>query len=107
MRRVITLGFFLAAGALPGGRASAQSAGQWRAPQEIYAKVCHYCHDTHVGPVLFGRALPSAYVQATVRAGKHAMPSFRPSEISNAELAKLGDWIENSPAPAASAPAAK
>ena len=100
MQRLMVLGILLA-GILGGGASRAQSAGQWRNPQEIYGKICQYCHETHVGPVLFGRGLPSGYVVGTVRAGKHAMPSFRPSEISDAELAKHGDWIENSPAPAA------
>ena len=104
IRRAKILGFLLAA--LPAGLliatpAQAQSAGQWKDPQEIYAKICSYCHEVHVGPVLFGRGLPAGYVQATVRSGKYAMPSFRPSQISDAELQKLGEWIEASPAPKA------
>jgi 4-cresol dehydrogenase (hydroxylating) cytochrome subunit len=75
-------------------QARAQSAGQWHGPEDTYEKICRYCHDTGVGPVLKGRGLQPAYIAATVRAGRNGMPAFRPSEISNSELLALGQWLE-------------
>ena len=79
--------------------AMADTVAKVRPPEAIYAKVCGYCHATRVGPVLLGRDLPLDYVMMTVRSGRNAMPSFRPSEISNAELAGLAHWIAHSKAP--------
>ena len=74
----------------------AQSAGQWTGPGELYGKVCHYCHDTQVGVPLFGRQLEPAYIKETVRQGKTAMPAFKPSEFTDAELDALIDFILHS-----------
>ncbi|ARO87812.1 cytochrome C [Nitrosospira lacus] len=65
----------------------------WKDGAEVYAKVCGYCHDAQVGPVIRGRALPAAYIHAVVRNGNRAMPAFRPSEIDNQSLAKLAEYI--------------
>lgn len=94
--RATLFGFACLAALAPTGMTLAQSAGQWHGPEEIYGKICQYCHTTGVGPVLEGRQLQPAYVVATVRSGRNGMPSFRPSEISNAELLALGQWIERS-----------
>jgi mono/diheme cytochrome c family protein len=83
-------------GTLAGGDVRAQSAGQWKGPQQIYGTICQYCHLTNVGPVLFGRQLPATYTVALVRSGRNGMPAFRPSEMSNAELLALGQWLEQS-----------
>lgn len=79
-----------------GGTAAAQSAGQWHAPQEVYAKICAYCHETGVGPGLKGRFLPGVYIATVVRSGRNGMPAFRPSEISVGELDVLAKWLESS-----------
>lgn len=91
----------MALGASGSGQAqtSAQAQSQTRAPEVIYAKICGYCHATRVGPVLFGRQLPTEYVTATARAGRNAMPAFRQAEISNAELDSLARWIKQSKTP--------
>lgn len=69
-----------------------------RAPQDVYRVTCGYCHGHNVGPLILGRKLPSAAIQTMVRAGRGAMPAFRPTEITNAELVALSQWIEKSKA---------
>jgi len=79
--------------------ATAQSAGQWHGPEQIWAATCGYCHDEGVGPQLRGRKLPAAAIPPVVRQGLPGMPSFHPSEIDDKELAALARWIARSPAP--------
>lgn len=79
------------------GHATADSTGRWRNGQEAYQKVCAYCHEANVGPVLTGRNLPPAYIVALVRAGNRAMPAFRPSEIDDEMLNSLARIIAASP----------
>jgi mono/diheme cytochrome c family protein len=67
-----------------------------RAPQEIYAKTCGYCHGRNVGPVIRGRALPADAIKTIVRHGQNGMPAFRPTEITSSELDKLAAWISAS-----------
>jgi mono/diheme cytochrome c family protein len=65
-------------------------------PEGTYARTCGYCHGKNVGPVILGRGLPAETIIAMVRNGKGTMPAFRPTEISDAELATLGEWISKS-----------
>ncbi|SCX83326.1 cytochrome c [Nitrosospira sp. Nsp13] len=65
----------------------------WKDGAEVYAKICGYCHESNVGPVIRGRDLPAAYIRTIVRNGNRAMPSFRPSEIDDESLAKLAEYI--------------
>ncbi len=67
----------------------------WKDGAEIYAKICAYCHEAHVGPQIRNRDLPAAYIRAVVRNGNRAMPAFRPSEIDDESLVKLADFISN------------
>ena len=69
-----------------------------RAPEEVYAKVCGYCHGRNIGPILFGRNLPTDMVKAVARQGRNGMPAFRPTEVTNAELDALATWISKAPA---------
>lgn len=69
-----------------------------RAPEVVYAQVCGYCHGRNVGPVIRGRRLPASVVKAFVRSGPNAMPAFRQTEISDAELEALARWVEHSEA---------
>lgn len=64
-----------------------------RAPEQVYAKVCGYCHGRNVGPVILGRHLPADAVTYVVRHGQNGMPAFRPTEISPAELEALAAWV--------------
>lgn len=79
---------------LPSPPAQAYSAGQWRSAEEIYGKVCGYCHDFPIAPSLFGRDLPSAYIRAIVLQGRGPMPAFRPTDFSEEELAALGAFLQ-------------
>ena len=83
--------------------AAAQSAGQWRGPEQIWAATCGYCHDEGVGPELRGRKLPAMGIAPVVRQGLPGMPSFHPSEMNDRELDALARWIERGPAPAEAA----
>ena len=60
-----------------------------RSAEKLYASTCGYCHGRNVGPVILGRSLPVPAIEAVVRNGLNAMPAFRPSEISDAELAAV------------------
>jgi mono/diheme cytochrome c family protein len=90
----------LALSAVVGGEVYAQQKlgqpqGQ-RPPEAIYAKTCGFCHGTNVGPIILGRALPAAIIKQRVRHGQNAMPAFRPTEITNAELDALAKWVSAS-----------
>lgn len=80
--------------------ASAQAAGEWRGPEHMYRSICRYCHDTGVSPVLQGRQLPVEYIVDRVRKGFGAMPAFKPSELSDADLDALAQWLAGNPTPA-------
>ena len=75
----------------------ANAAGQWRDGMHVYEKVCSYCHDIGVGPVLKSTEKPVEYIQYIVRNGFRAMPAFRASEINDAELKLLADFIKSAP----------
>lgn len=74
------------------------AAPQPRAPEEIYSQTCGYCHGVNVGPVIRGRNLPPALTKAFVRMGPNAMPAFRETEITDAELDALATWLQQSEA---------
>ena len=69
-----------------------------RSAEKLYASTCGYCHGRNVGPVILGRSLPVPAIEAVVRNGLNAMPAFRPSEISDAELAAVAAWVSTSTA---------
>ncbi|THF60357.1 c-type cytochrome [Pseudothauera rhizosphaerae] len=62
----------------------------------IYARVCGYCHGANVGPLILGRELHVDFIRTMVRLGIGSMPAFRQSEISDAELGELAQWISKS-----------
>lgn len=85
-----------AAGALAlplAARADVPPSATPRSAEKVYASTCGYCHGRNVGPVILGRGLPAPAIEAMVRGGLNAMPAFRPSEISDAELAAVAAWI--------------
>jgi mono/diheme cytochrome c family protein len=94
MRPLFGVGSASLAATMICGQALAQTPDQASSPEQVYGRTCHYCHDTGVGPVLKDRHLERVYIVSTVRAGRNGMPAFRPSEISNAELLALAQWIE-------------
>lgn len=87
--------------------ANADSSGKWQNGQEVYNKVCAYCHEANVGPVITGRNLMPEFISAVVRNGNRAMPAFRESEISDAALAGVVQLVSTSPASTQNAAAKK
>ena len=69
-----------------------------RDPQFIYSRVCGYCHGHAVAPLIRGRNLPPQLVEYFVRHGQGAMPAFKPTEITDQELAALARWLSTSEA---------
>ncbi len=70
----------------------------WTDGGEIYAKVCALCHDTSTGPVILGRGHDPLYIRLIVRNGMRAMPAFRASEIDDASLEKLSEYVSKTAA---------
>jgi len=98
MKRIFASGSLLMITLLvANGPVWAQAAGEWRDGEHAYQKICHYCHDTGVGPVLKGRKLDVDYIRYVVRHGQRAMPAFRPSELDAKDLARLARTIHDSP----------
>lgn len=91
---------------LPAAATYAQSSGQWETGQELYDKVCGYCHDPEVGvgTVLAGRELPEVYLRGIVRSGLNAMPAFPASFVDDESIALLAEYLATLPAPAAAEP---
>lgn len=83
---------------LAGGPAWAQAAGQWRDGQHVYKQICGYCHDTGVGPALWGRDLQPHYVVTRTRHGFAGMPAFRSTELDDKVLGQLAELIATSKA---------
>ena len=68
----------------------------WKNSQEVYTKVCAYCHDISVGPdsvkIKFDKDsvdFRTEHIIKTVREGLNAMPAFRKTEIDDASLRDL------------------
>ena len=107
-----------------GDRAAARTVEPTRvAGQAVYQKWCSDCHSTATGPgsialqrhyqgnppaILLQRTNMSPdLVKAAVRNGVSFMPSFRKTEISDAELAALADYLvsgKRTPPPAKNRP---
>lgn len=74
--------------------AVADGSGQWLSGQEAYSKVCGFCHDRGIGPVIKGLGKNPDLIRLVVRSGNQAMPAFRQSEIDDATLAKIIKYIQ-------------
>lgn len=82
------------------GFAAAENTGlnsgdNWKTGAQIYAQICAYCHEGQVAPLIRNRDLPKDYIRSVVRHGNRAMPSFRLSEIDDASLLKLADYVSS------------
>jgi mono/diheme cytochrome c family protein len=95
---VLAVGTALAAGMAGNAQAQATYEVQPRAPEYLYARTCGYCHGHNVAPIIRGRNLPAPVMAAMVRSGQGAMPAFKPTEITNAELQALAAWLSTAPA---------
>lgn len=82
--------------------ATAQAESQWGSGENLYNKLCGYCHkpEVGVGPVLGGRGLPEAYVRTIVRNGFNAMPAFPDSYIDDESIALVVEYLSTLPGPA-------
>ena len=83
--------------------------GATRAGEQIYQRHCSACHDAgpgHPATLLLGQKygavkavikgrkdLNQVYVKAIVRGGLLEMPPFRPTEITDAELDVIAEFI--------------
>jgi mono/diheme cytochrome c family protein len=73
-----------------------QDARPGNGPEGIYSRTCGYCHGANVAPAILGLQLPPEFIRSTVRTGLGAMPAFRQTEISDADLKGLSEWISKS-----------
>ena len=75
--------------------------------QRFYEKTCAKCHEAGVGPVIKGRGFPPATYMVIARNGMNAMPAFRVTDIDDATLQDLAEYLSKTEAPKAAAPAKK
>ena len=96
----------------PAAHAAAPTAPARSAGGKIFDKWCSDCHSTAGGPGSLAlqrkyhgtlpaileqrRDLPPGFVAVVVRRGVSFMPSFRKTEISDADLALLADYLASS-----------
>ena len=85
--------------AMGGSPVYAAGDGIWKSGADVYSKICTYCHDAGVGPVLKGRKLPPEMITKIVRQGLIEMPAFPESFIDNKTLQDLAKYIQKSDAP--------
>lgn len=86
----------------PAPQAAVDGAGK-----RYYQQICAKCHEAGVGPVITGRGMDPAIYTTFVRYGKGAMPAFRESDIDDATLQDLANYLAKTPAAPAAQPAAK
>ena len=82
-----------------GGAAMAQAAGQWKSSAQTFDVTCAYCHQSGVAPPLLGAHPDAKLVAFAVRHGPGGMPAFTPTQISDAELKALAEWLSRQDAP--------
>lgn len=82
----------------PSRHDSSETGFVWKDGAEVYAKVCAFCHEAQVGPMIRGRGLDPIYISFMVRHGNRAMPAFRAAEIDDESLAKVAEYVSKSPA---------
>ena len=67
------------------------------AGQQFYQKICAKCHEAGIGPVITGRGLPAITYVSIARNGNRAMPAFRVTDIDDATLQQLADYLASTP----------
>ena len=75
--------------------------------QHFYEQTCAKCHEAGVGPVIKGRGFPAMTYVVIARNGMNAMPAFRVTDIDDATLQDLAEYLSKTEAPKASAAAKK
>ena len=66
--------------------------------QRYYEKICAKCHETGIGPVLKERGWTAETYVSFARIGVKAMPAFRITDIDDATLLQVGQYLANAPA---------
>jgi mono/diheme cytochrome c family protein len=75
--------------------------------QQFYEKTCAKCHEAGIGPVIKGRGFPPATYMVIARNGMNAMPAFRVTDIDDATLLELGEYLSKTEVTKAAEPAKK
>lgn len=65
---------------------------------QVYRQICAYCHEHNVGPQILGRSYPADAMAMIVRSGLNGMPSFRATDITDAELKAVTEYVATSSA---------
>lgn len=65
---------------------------------QVYRQTCAYCHEHNVGPKILGRNYPADAMAMIVRSGLNGMPSFRATDITDAELKAVTEYVATSAA---------
>jgi mono/diheme cytochrome c family protein len=90
------------------GLAASAADSQSTSPgQRYYEKTCAKCHEAGIGPVIKGRGFPPQTYMIIARNGMNAMPAFRVTDIDDATLEDLANYLSRTEAPKAAAPAKK
>lgn len=94
--------------AIAASAAVALTAAEPRDPEAIYNHQCSWCHaagewgtrslakrvPAGEAELLKRKDLPPAYTRTVVRRGIGSMPQFAPTELTDAELDALANWLE-------------
>jgi mono/diheme cytochrome c family protein len=65
----------------------------WKDGAAVYNGICVYCHEQR----LRGAGMSPAKIRFTVRQGHLAMPAFRSTEIDDAEVEQLIEYLKKEP----------
>lgn len=95
---VLGAGLLLAAGgAAAQGQPSAKSPTLEGQGKRYYDTICAKCHEAGIGPVITGRGLDPVIYTTIVRYGNRAMPAFRVTDIDDATLQDLANYLSKTP----------
>jgi len=95
----LTMAALLSGLAFTAGTAFAADAQSIGPGQRFYEKTCAKCHEAGIGPVIKGRGFPPATYMIIARNGMNAMPAFRVTDIDDATLQDLAEYLSKTKAP--------
>ena len=84
---------------LLGGVVTAQNNPDSTKGKHFYEQVCAKCHEVGTGPVIKGRGFPAMTYVLIARNGNRAMPAFRLSDVDDATLQAVADYLASTPLP--------
>ena len=76
------------------------SAEAGRPPELVWNLTCKSCHESGAAPAILGMHLDAEQIKGIVRNGGLQMPPISDSQVSDAELDALADWVSAHDAPA-------